>query len=354
MLISRLDVPVVGAPMAGGPSTPELAAAVSDAGGLGFLAGGYLPAQRLAAQIAEVWDATSRPFGVNLFVPGSVNTFTTPYAAGHVPLTGEIRAQAVSQYRESLLGEADRLGVGLPEPMPGDTDDWESKLDLVIREKVPVVSFTFGLPGSAAFAELRRAGIETVVTVTDLEEAEAAIEAGADALVVQGPDGGGHRGTLDEAKRPSDQDLLDLVAGVRDGTSLPLVAAGGISTRSRAAHVLDAGATAVQLGTALLLTPEAGTTLAYRRALADASFDRTVVTRAFSGRLGRALETDFVRERADRAPAAYPEVHHVTSPLRRASAAADDPRLMALWAGTGWRDAADLPAAAGVRRIAGA
>lgn len=353
MVIGALDVPVIGAPMAGGPSTPELAAAVSDAGGLGFLAGGYLPAPRLASQIADAWARTSRPFGVNLFVPESANSYTTPYAAGLGPLAGDPRAQAVSRYRESLLPEAARLGVELPEPEPGDTDDWERKLDLVIREKVPVVSFTFGLPAPQVLAELRRVGAETVVTVTDLEEAEAAIEAGVDALVVQGPDGGGHRGTLDAVKEPSHEDLLDLVACVRDGTSLPLVAAGGVSTPARAAQVLDAGATAVQVGTALLRTPEAGTNLAYRRALTDPGLSRTVVTRAFSGRLARALETDFVREYADLAPAAYPEVHHLTSPLRRASAAADDPRLMALWAGVGWREAEDCPAGLVVQRLAG-
>lgn len=353
MVISSLALPVVGAPMAGGPSTPELAAAVSEAGGLGFLAGGYLGATQLARQISEVWDASSRPFGVNLFVPESASTFTCSYAAGLAPLNGDLRAQAVSQYREGLLPEAERFGTVLPEPVAGDTDDWDRKLDLVVREKVPVVSFTFGLPGPAVFVELHREGIEAVVTVSDVEEAEAAIEAGADALVVQGPDGGGHRGTLDQAKEPSSLDLVDLVTTVRAITSAPLVAAGGISTPARVEQVRAAGATAVQVGTALLLTPEAGTGRAYRKALVDRSFTRTVVTRVFSGRLGRALETDFVREHDALAPAAYPEVHHVTSPLRRAAAAADDPRLLALWAGTGWREAADLPAATVVRGLAG-
>ncbi|AXG14144.1 nitronate monooxygenase [Intrasporangium calvum] len=353
MVIDALAVPFVGAPMAGGPSTPELVAAVSEAGGLGFLAGGYLATHQLARQIADVWDASSRPFGVNLFVPDRANTFAMPYAAGLVPLTGDLRARAVSRYRECLLPVAERFGVELPEQVPGDSDDWERKLDLVVREKVPVVSFTFGLPGPAVLAELRRAGIEVVVTVSDVEEAEAALEAGVDALVVQGPDGGGHRGTLDVAKEPSSVELVELVGLVREGCSVPIVAAGGISTRSRARELLDAGATAVQVGTALLRTPEAGTALAYRRALADPELTRTVVTRAFSGRLARALETDFVRERDHLAPAAYPEVHHLTSPLRRASAAADDHRAMALWAGTGWRDAADVPAATVVRQIAG-
>lgn len=349
MVISTLDVPVVGAPMAGGPSTPELAAAVSDAGGLGFLAGGYLPTAALAGQIADVWDATSRPFGVNLFVPASANT----YAAGPGVLVGEARARAVAAYRDRLTPVAARLGVELPAPRPADDDDWERKLDLLVRERVAVVSFTFGLPSRAVLGELRRHGVESVATVTDLPEASAAVEAGVDVLCVQGPEAGGHRGTLDEAKEPDRAGLVDLVTVVRELTDLPIVAAGGIGDAERAAEVLAAGATAVQLGTALLLTPEAGTGLAYRRALTDHRFSETVVTRAFSGRCARALATDFIRAHSADAPPAFPEVHHVTAPLRRASAEAEDPELLALWAGTAWRSAQSVPAAAVVKAFAG-
>lgn len=357
MVSSVFDVPVVGAPMAGGPSTPELVTAVGEAGGLGFLAGGYLTAAQLAAQIAEVWAATPRPFGVNLFVPSSANTYVLPeggpYAAELAPLEGADRAAAVSRYRDSLGPEADRLGVELPQPRPADSDDWDRKLDLVKREGVAAVSFTFGLPSRAVFIELSRAGIDAAVTVTDVGEAMAALEMGADALVVQGPEAGGHRGTLHEAKRPSTTDLVTLVHDVRALTDLPIVAAGGISGPERAAEARAAGATTVQVGTALLLTPEAGTNLAYRRALRDPDHDRTVLTRAFSGRCGRALETDFVRAHHAAAPAAYPEVNQVTSVLRRAAVSADDAGLLALWAGTGWRSAREMPAAAVVRYIAG-
>src|SRR6478736_3342959 len=341
MLLRSLDTGVVGAPMAGGPTTPELVAAVGEAGGLGLLAGGYLTAPQLASAIAEVWDASSRPFGVNLFVPAQANA----YAVGRGELTGVERADAVAAYREALADDARSVDVEPGEPRPGDDDDWERKLDLVVRERVPLVSFTFGLPSTVVLGELRRAGIETVVTVTDVEEAAAALGAGVDGLCVQGPDGGGHRGTLDPAKDASDVDLLDLVAAVRAETDVPLVAAGGIATRDRADAVRSAGADAVQVGTALLLTPEAGTGLAYRRALGDPAYAGTTVTRAFSGRLGRCLETDFVRRHDELAPAAYPEVHHVTVPLRRASALADRPDHVALWAGTGWRSARPVPAA---------
>src|SRR6476661_7244485 len=348
MLLRSLDTGVVGAPMAGGPTTPELVAAVGEAGGLGLLAGGYLTAPQLAAAIAEVWDATSRPFGVNLFVPAQANA----YAVGPGELNGQERAHAVAAYRETLAPEARSVGAEPGEPRPGDDDDWERKLDLVVRERVPVVSFTFGLPSSAVLGELRRAGIETLMTVTDATEARAALDAGVDALCVQGTDAGGHRGTLDPVKEPGDADLVDLVAAVRAETDVPIAAAGGISTAERAAEVRAAGADAVQVGTALLLTPEAGTGLAYRRALTDPAHERTAVTRAYSGRLARGLETEFLRRHDGHAPAAYPEVHHVTAPLRRASAAADRPDLLALWAGTGWRTARPVPAATVVAELA--
>lgn len=352
MVIAELAVPVVAAPMAGGPSTAELVAAVGEAGGLGFLAGGYLTAEALARQIADVWDASSRPFGVNLFVPDHANTYLGSSPDRPRGLSGQERVEAVAAYRDALLGEAERLGVELPGPDAKGPDDWERQLDLVVRERVPVVSFTFGLPSAAVLSELSRSGIETVVTVSDRDEAQAAIAAGVDALCLQGPDAGGHRGTLDEAKRPSTTSLTDLVTSVRPLTQLPLIAAGGIATPEAAAEVVAAGADAVQLGTAFLLTPEAGTSLAHRRALTDPSLRTTTVTRAFSGRWARALTTAFVREHGPSAPAAYPDVHHLTVRLRRAAAATDEPELLALWAGTGWRAAEAVPAATVVAQVA--
>ncbi|MFM6847760.1 MAG: NAD(P)H-dependent flavin oxidoreductase [Terrabacter sp.] len=348
MLLRELDTGVVGAPMAGGPTTPELVAAVGEAGGLGFLAGGYLTAPGLASAIAEVWDGSSRPFGVNLFVPAQANA----YAVAPGGLTGADRAAAVAAYRARLEPDAATVGAEPGEARPGDDDDWERKVDLVVRERVPVVSFTFGLPSSAVLGALRRSGTEKVATVTDLDEARAALAAGVDALCLQGHDGGGHRGTLDPEKEPSNLDLVELVVSVRAETDVPIVAAGGVATRERADEVRAAGADAVQVGTALLLTPEAGTGLAYRRALGDAAYGSTAVTRAYSGRWARGLETDFVRRHDGEAPPAYPEVHHLTVPLRRASAKAERPDLLALWAGTGWRSARAVPAATVVAELA--
>ncbi|MBB2985942.1 nitronate monooxygenase [Terracoccus luteus] len=340
MVIAELEVPFVAAPMAGGPSTPDLVTAVAAAGGLGLLAGGYLSCEGLARDIAGVWDDGTTRFGVNLFVPAGANTARPPATPEHV----RARVEAVRAYRERLLPEAGRRGVELPErPVAGD-DDWERKLDLVVRERVPLVSFTFGLPGAAVLGELRRAGAVTMVTVTDPDEARAALEAGADTLWVQGPGAGGHRGTLHEDAVPGDLPLDELVARVRALTDVPIVAAGGLGDAATAARAITAGADAVGVGTALLLTPEAGTSLAHRRAVRAGGVTR--VTRAFSGRPARSVENEFVRRYDDGAPTAYPEVHHLTVPLRRAAAAVDDPDGVAPWAGTGLAGAREVPAAA--------
>ncbi|MER5355235.1 nitronate monooxygenase [Kitasatospora sp. NPDC002551] len=326
--LDELPLPVIAAPMAGGPSTPELAAAVSGAGGLGYLAAGYRSAAATLEQVHRVRELTDRPFGLNLFVPA-----------------GPGDPAAVAAYRERLRPEADRHGVTLPEAIAPDRDDWDAKIAALLAEPglVPVVSYTFGLPSAEEARALRAAGTFQVGTVTTPEEARRAETAGMDALVVQGPEAGGHRGTHRTADRPGDLPLLDLLAAVRAVTGLPLVAAGGLSDGAAIAAALRSGAVAVQLGTALLRADEAGTTAAHRAALTE--FDTTAVTRAFTGRPARALRNDFVDRFDAYAPAAYPDVHYLTQPLRAAAARRGDTQAMHLWAGTGHRAARSGPAA---------
>jgi nitronate monooxygenase len=319
------ETKIVLAPLAGGPSTPELAAAVSDAGGLGFLGGAYLTAEQLRDQIDSTRGLTSRPIGVNLFV---------------------LREQpvddiALEAYASELEPEARRLGVELGEPR-FDDDGLAAKLDVVLDAHVEVVSFTFGRPDDEVIARLREAGSAVWLTVTSTDEAAAA--AGADVLVVQGSEAGGHRGTWDD--RDDEVSLSELLAKLR--TTLPLVAAGGISDREAALAALEAGAAAVQVGTAFLLCPEAGTSDAYRQALTART--ETALTRAFTGRRGRGLGNRFMREHAT-APSAYPHIHHLTAPLRAAARASGDADSFNLWAGTNATLARAEPAAAVVGRL---
>ncbi len=315
-----LTLPLIGAPMAGGPSTPALAAAVGAAGGLGFLAAGYRTAEQVAEQIEQTRALTARPFGVNLFVP-------QPSVA---------REAELARYRESLADEAERYGAEPGSPHPDD-DDWQAKLELVEASRPAAVSFTFGSPGREWMTALARAGILTLVTVTTPAEAELAVADGAGGLVVQGPAAGGHRGTFDPAAAPGTTSLDELLT--RIARAVPVVAAGGLSTPEAVAHVHRLGAAAAQIGTALLLAEEAGTNAVHRAALQSPEFTRTGLTRAFSGRYARGLVNDFMRRHDSHAPSGYPELNQITGPLRAAAVRAGDPHGTSLWAGTGFRSA---------------
>ncbi|WP_035851315.1 nitronate monooxygenase [Kitasatospora azatica] len=322
--LAELTAPIIAAPMAGGASTPELVAAVNAAGGLGYLAAGYRTAAAMTEQIAAARKLTDRPFGVNLFVPGSTDPAALAEVAG---------------YREALRPEAEQLGVALPEQIAADDEDWDAKIAALLMDPVPVVSYSFGLPTAAEAAALRRAGTTQVATVTSAAEARAAARLGMDALCVQGPEAGGHRGTHSAAAEPGTEPLLALLGSVRAAVDLPLIGAGGLGDGARIAAALAAGADAVQLGTAYLLAEEAGTSAPHRAALTDPAFTETALTRAFTGRVARGLRNRFIDRHADRAPVAYPEVHHLTAPLRAAAARAGDLQSMHLWAGTSYRAA---------------
>lgn len=330
-----LAVPLIQAPMAGGPSTPALAAAVGRAGALGFLAGGYLSVAALSAQIAELRALLGGgvPFGVNLFVP-------QPVAEPH----------AVAAYREALAAEAERLGVTLPEPDLGDDDGWAEKISLLLEDPVPVASFTFGLPQAELIARLRSQGTYTVATVTTRDEARAAQAAGVDALCVQGPEAGGHRGTFDPAADPATAPLDELLAQVSAVTDLPLVAAGGIGAAKDVARVRAGGAVLAQAGTAFLRADEAGTQPLHRDALVDERFTESVLTRAFSGRWARALPNGFT-VRHPHAPAAYPALNQLTKPLRAEAARRAELDGLSLYAGVNFREARAEPAADVVARL---
>ncbi|MGW0756266.1 nitronate monooxygenase [Streptomyces sp. NPDC002814] len=322
--------PIVQAPMAGGVSVPHLAAAVSEAGGLGFLAAGYKTADGMYQEIKQLRGITSRPFGVNLFMP------QPEYAD----------AAAVDVYAHQLAGEAAWYGTELGDPDSGRDDGYDAKLAVLLDNPVPVVSFHFGVPSRDVLDSLRRVGIFTLVTATTAEEALAVQRAGADGVIVQGVEAGGHQGTHRDVQETDGGGigLLSLIAQVRETVSLPLVAAGGLMRGSQIAAALAAGASAAQLGTAFLATPESGANALHKQALTNPLFVRTELTRAFSGRPARGLVNRFLREHGPYAPAAYPEVHHLTSPLRKAAAKAGDAQGMALWAGQGHRMARELPA----------
>lgn len=327
--LAGLAVPIVAAPMAGGPSTPELVTAVGGAGGLGFLAGALIGVDALADQVAHVRSAGV--FGVNLFLP-----------------TERVDTD-LSEHLAALDRWAARYGVRRGEAR-WDDDDYPAKLDWLLTHPVPVVSCTFGCPPAEVVAAVQGVGSEVWVTVTTPDDAVLAAQVGADALVVQGFEAGGHRGTFGNSdpaghvsEHPGLLALLRQVSAGLAGRGPVLVAAGGLITGADVAAVLAAGAGAAQLGTAFLLCPEAGTTALHRAAV---SSDRvTAVTRAFSGRPARGVRNAFLDERGDRPPAAYPQLNNAGKSVRAAAAAAGDDGPMSLWAGQTHALARPLPAA---------
>jgi nitronate monooxygenase len=332
-VLEELQLPIVQAPLAGGASNPALAAAVCEAGGLGFLAAGYKSPAAVRADLEALRALTARPFGLNLFAP-------PPAAADD---------DALRAYAATLCDESELAGVALGEPRHDD-DGWAEKLALAESERVPLVSFTFGCPDAATVERVHAAGAEAWVTVTTPAEARIAHAAGADALVVQGVEAGGHRAVFEDVDAAPELGVLVALQLVGAAVDLPLVATGGLATGSAVAAVLAAGAAAAQLGTAFMRTPEAGTAQVHREALAgDAP---TALTRAFSGRTARGIVNRFLREHSQGAPRAYPDVHHVTAPLRAAARERGDADGLHLWAGQAHALAADEPAGELVRRLA--
>jgi nitronate monooxygenase len=328
-----LPEPIVQAPMAGGASTPALAVAVCEAGGLGFLAAGYKSADAVREEIGAVRSATNQALGVNLFVPTSA-----PAEPG-----------SLSGYLRELEADAARLGVELGEARYED-DAWQDKLELLSEQRVAVVSFTFGYPSVEVIARLHEAGTAVWITITTVSEALVAQAAGADALVVQGSEAGGHRGGFSDDDDAGGTAVLGLLRLVRRAVALPLIAAGAIADGPALAAVLCAGATAGQVGTALMLAPEAGTNAAQRALLPQPVPTR--LTRAFTGHLARGMVNRFLLDHTATAPSAYPEIHYATSALRAEARRRGDTDAFNLWAGEA-HELAEPQAAAEIIRTMG-
>ena len=320
-------LPLIVAPMAGGPSTVELVVAAAGAGALGFLAAGYKTPAAMAGEMNAVRAAGVEVFGVNVFAPGQP----------------AVDRDLVETYVASLETEASVLGVTVGVPT-WDDDDYGAKVDALMARPPAAVSFTFGLPDADVVRSLQAAGSIVLLTVTTPEEAAQALRVGPDALCLQGAEAGAHRGSLANDDRPDqDRPVRALLASVRSHTLVPLVAAGGVGGPEDVGDLLARGADLVQAGTAFLRCPESGAAPAHKDALADPAFDRTAVTRAFSGRRARALVNTMLR-RHPGAPAAYPEVNNATRRLRAAATRAGDTQHMSLYAGTAFRSAEARPA----------
>jgi nitronate monooxygenase len=330
MSLPFLDLPIVLAPL-GGVATVPLVAAVSNAGGFGILPGAYLTPDQIAAQTAALRTATSRPFGVNLFVE------QPPYVADDAQL---------AHAHERLRAYREELGIPHQEKPSAPPDRYHAQIDAVLAARPAVFSFTFGIPDAETLARFRAAGIFTMGTATTVDEARALKDAGVGGIMAQGAEAGAHRGTFLAPAEESLVGTLALVPQVIDATGLPVFAAGGIGDGRGVAAVLALGASAAALGTSFLLATESATAPAYREALTAHGAGRTVLTRAFSGRTARGIPNRVIADLGDPADIApYPFQNAMTRDIRTAAAEQGRAEFLSLWAGQAAALAKAKPAA---------
>ena len=325
-----IELPIMQAPMGGGPSTPELVAAVSNAGGLGSLGAPYLTPEQILDAVRRVRALTERPFAVNLFA----GAYQTENAIDPAPML-------------ALLGEA-HAALGLPPPvLPAlPPDPFAAQLAAVLEARPPIFSFTFGIPKPQEIARLRGRDIAIVGTATSVAEARLLEAAGVDGILAQGSGAGAHRGTFSGRFEDAMVPTLELVHGISRAVELPVTASGGLMNGADIRAALEAGATAVALGTAFLACPESGASETYKQAVLAARADTTVITRAFSGRPARGIANAFIASMRDHQAAIlpYPLQNALTRAMRGAAAERGDSGFLSLWAGTGVARARALPA----------
>jgi nitronate monooxygenase len=335
----KVQHPVIQAPLAGGGDTPELVATVSNAGGLGFIGAAYLSPEQIALAAREVKSKTSRPFGINLFAPMTPTSFSA---------SPEAAMRRVAPYFSEL---------GLPAPsLPaGPSITFSDQLAAALETGASVFSFTFGLLPKEAMQTLKQKKLFVVGTATTVNEAIELEQAGVDAVVAQGSEAGGHRGTFQGNFSASMIGTISLVPQIVDAVRVPVIASGGIMDGRGIAAALALGACAVQMGTAFLTCKESGVPDAYREAILHAMEDQTRLTRAFSGRPARGIVNRFMTEvesgDGEESILPFPLQNMLTRPLRTAAAKNGRAEFLSLWAGQGVRMARRQSAAELVARL---
>lgn len=321
-----LTLPVIQAPMAGGPTTAELVAGASNAGVLGALGAAYTPAQDLPAAIRAIRALTDRPFAVNLF-----------FHQGRTATAPEIAAA-----RAALAPLAARVGADLPDDVSDAAPPLAPQIQAVLNEAPAALSFTMGLPPAGLVEEARRRDIALIGTATTADEVRRLIAAGIDMICIQGAEAGGHSGMFSADGPPPSQSwasLIEAMAPEAEAAGVTLIAAGGIMTGRGVAAALALGAAGAQLGTAFMATAEAGTKPGHRQLLqasARAGGAMTVLTRSYTGRYARKLlSAGEAIPPEPAALAAFPAQHGLTRPIRAAADAAGVPEAQAYWAGAG-------------------
>ncbi|HLR42378.1 MAG TPA: nitronate monooxygenase [Pseudogracilibacillus sp.] len=318
--ILKIKYPIIQAGMAGGVTSADLVAQVSECGGLGSIGAGYMSAAQLRAAVREVKELTDKPFMVNLFVPEAAET----------------TEDAVGQANERLQSFYKLLDMEPAKiPLKNDVAVLEEQVAVVIEEQVPICGFTFGIPDSHLMQRLKENKISLLGTATTVEEARLNEAAGMDIIVAQGSEAGGHRGTFHHEDKDAMIGTMSLIPQVADHVTIPVVAAGGIMDGRGILAALTLGAEAVQMGTAFLTTEESGANPLHKEIITESSEDNIAVTKGFSGKAARGVKNEFIEKTAGHEGEflPYPLQNSLTSPLRKEAAKQKRTELMSLWAG---------------------
>ncbi|MGG1401635.1 nitronate monooxygenase [Bacillus salipaludis] len=317
-----IQYPIIQAPMAGGPTTSKLVAAVSNAGGLGTIGAGYLTPSQIRQQIQEVKQLTEKNFGINLFVPSNYQQ----------------DAQNIMTAKELLQPIEQELKVDSTVKIPTfeqDLGTFHEQVQVVVEEQVPVCSFTFGLPSQEIIDYLKTNSIIVIGTATTVQEAILNEQAGMDMVVLQGSEAGGHRGTFENNAEQGLIGLMSLIPQAADQINLPIIAAGGIMDARGAFAAKCLGAQAVQMGTAFLVCEESGASQVHKETIINASEDQVVLTKAFSGKMARGVNNRFIEtiKKMEHNLPPYPIQNELTKGIRKASSTSRNPEFMSLWSG---------------------
>ena len=315
-----VEYPLIQAPMAGGPSTPELAAAVSNAGALGSLGAGYLSPEQLDADIRRVKEITDKPFSVNLFVPENI----------------ELR-EVGDKVLNKLKDFSNEFGLDPSQSPEPPQFTFEDQLSVILDNNVSVFSFTFGVPEPRIIQELKNKRTIVVGTATCVEEGVLLQDLGCDAIVAQGSEAGGHRGSFRPTTETPMIGGLSLIPQLVSNIGIPVIASGGIMDGRGITAAMALGASAVQMGTAFLSCKEANLPKPWLDSLLNSKDTSTVLTRSFTGKYARGIKNKFIDEMSslEEEVAPYPIQNYLTRQLRNAAKQKGDSEYMSMWAGQG-------------------
>jgi nitronate monooxygenase len=327
----KMRLPLIQAPMAGGATTPELVAAVSNAGGLGSLGAGYMTADEIKTTIKKIKSLTNKPFAVNLFIPEE-------YYANE---------EQIEQARKTVQASCSELKLHIESIKPPYTPLFEEQMNVIVEEKVPIFSFTFGIPSRDWIETFKKNAISLIGTATTLAEAKLLEENNIDAIVAQGSEAGGHRGTFLSNADNALINISSLLPLLIEHIKIPIIAAGGIMTAKGIIELLKLGVSAVQMGTAFLSCTESGIHPLYKKLLLNSSYDNTTLTRAFSGKWARGIMNKFITrmQSHENNILDYPMQNALTRTMRQEATKQNNSEFMSMWAGQAAYLCKALPAA---------